>query len=49
MTWVPWIVPGQPPSNSQTTFTSEQKCVVARDQVLNSGLEIRQQMLQEWK
>lgn len=50
MEWVllvTWIVPGQPPSSSQTSFTSEQSCTVARDQVLASALTMRQQKLQE--
>lgn len=47
MTWillVTWVIPGQPPATSQAQFHSQQACAAARDDVLKSGQELRQQI-----
>jgi hypothetical protein len=44
---VTWVVHGQPPSSYQTTFTSQETCEAARQQVLQSAFQMKQEMWKE--
>ena len=44
---VTWLVPGQPPQTSQTTFTNMTKCVAARDAALSAGKETRERAIEQ--